>query len=105
MSNNIESPWIPMQMHNFNNTKSELSSIQIFWDNVTGNLNGFVNILVTNNIAAKSILLTYSINSSSNKNNSIIVAVEPIYTFVKIYYTKNQINSGQLNVVANFKDL
>ncbi len=105
MGNDIESAWIPMQMNNFNNSKSEITSLQIIWDNVTGTLNGFINIFVTNNINFKSLLVTYNINTNSNKNSAVIIEINPIYSFLKINYSKNQITSGQLNVIANFKDL
>ena len=107
MANDFETNWIDMQVDNSYNlndkSKVEVASIQIFWDSVVGVLNGYIEIYSTNTIDSKAFLATYNINSASNKDNSILLELKPIYKSIKLLYHKNGITDGRLNAFLYYK--
>jgi len=103
MANNLETHWMPIVMNTITQKqKSKASSLQIYWDKVLGTLNGFINLYMTNDFQTKSLVATYNINTASNKTNSVLIELNPIYGFIKLEYSKNLIISGQLNAILNY---
>lgn len=103
MANNLETHWMPIVMKTMldkNSTKA--TSLQIFWDKANGIMNGFINIYITNDFQSKTLLVTYNVNSISNKSNSILLELNPVYSFIKLEYSKNQIVDGLLNATLNY---
>ena len=105
MSYDTVTNWMPMYMEGINKKNSKLVSMQIFWKNAVGTLNGFINVYVTNNIEGKGLSATYNINTASNTNNSILVELDSVFSFIKIEYAKNQITGGQLNAILNYVEV
>jgi len=106
MANNLETHWIPIVMNTISQKRiSKASSLQIYWNNVLGTLNGFINLYMTNDFKTKSLVATYNINTISNKLNSILIELNPIYGFIKLEYSKNQIMAGQLNAILNYVEV
>lgn len=107
MANDFETHWADMQIDNSYNLNEKIKvdavSIQIFWDSAVGILNGYIEIYSTNSIDSKAFTATYNINSASNKDNSILVELKPVFKSIKIIYHKNQITDGRLNAILYYK--
>lgn len=106
MSLNMETYWIPLQQEEVLGHRKAMDavSVQIIWESVIGILNGVIELFVTNELNSKSLLSTYNVDTTSNKNDSILANLSLNYGYLKIKFTKNSIISGKLNVIIKYEE-
>jgi hypothetical protein len=99
MDSNYESDWIPIFQEEISGIrkKTTAQSLQILWYGVEGNLDGTIELYATNDMITASLGATIIINSTSNINNSQMFLINPLFNYIKIKYTANNITAGTLN--------
>ncbi len=100
MSQAWESEWLPFRTK-FNDSGKEFfaTCIEFFWESVSGNFDGVLSILVSNNRKTFRILKSFEVNSIGNLQNSLFFAIYfPSFEFFKIKYQPNGIIDGKLNI-------
>jgi hypothetical protein len=100
MGSNYESEWIPIVQEEIYGIrkKSSAESLQLLWYNVEGTLDGIIELYASNDMSSPSLGATVAVNSTSNMNNSQMFLINPLFNYIKVKYTANNISSGILNV-------
>lgn len=101
MSRRWESNWLPFR-YSENESAWEhqnASSLEFVWQNVGGNLNGKINLYVSNNQKTYKLLKSFDIASVANETDSLFLSLYyPSFEFFKIVFEPYGITSGQLYV-------
>lgn len=108
MSSDFESDWIPVQIDKIANfgKNSFADSLQIYWEDVTGTLDGKIELFISNVQDSMTLGNTYNIETASNIDDSeFIVLSHILFKYLKIKYTKNNITGGKLNAILAFSDI
>jgi len=100
MSNGYDSDWIPL--FTGEGQHKAATSLQVVWGEVTGTLDGTIEILVSNDAESGVVAVIIEIDIVSNIEDSTMISIYPFYRFLKMKYTKNAITGGVLNAVLNF---
>lgn len=101
MGQNAESDWILIEKDNFfdfEKKEQRIKSIQILWDNVSGELNGELIFLLSNDMEFSTLSKVMKIKSSSNKDDADLLVFYPCFKYLKIIYKKNGITDGILTI-------
>ena len=104
MNVDFETEWFPVRLDPFNgDMKSSAVSIQISWKDVTGTLDGTIEVLASNDQLMESIGTSININSENNESDSEMFVLYPSFNFIKLKYTKNGITGGKMNAVIQYE--
>ena len=104
MNTDFETEWFPIQFDPFNNEmKAVASSVQVSWKDVTGTLNGSVEVIASNDQVMNSIGCTLNINSGFNETDSEMLILYPSFNYIKLKFTKNGITGGTMNAVIQYE--
>jgi hypothetical protein len=107
MANDHETYWVQLHLDGitYNRKMLHAVSIQIIWDGVTGTLNGIVEVYQTNDQESRSLISSYNVNSSSNKNNSVLDVLSSVSGYMKVKYISNGITGGSLSFNVNYEEV
>jgi hypothetical protein len=99
MDSNYESDWFPIFQDEINGIRKRTiaQSLQLLWYGVEGTLDGTIELLASNDMEAASLGATVVVNSTSNIDNSQMFLINPLFNYIKIKYTANNITAGILN--------
>lgn len=104
MNVDFETEWFSVRLDPFNGEmKSSAVSIQINWKDVTGALNGTIDVIASDDQVMESMGTTVNINSENNESDSEMFVLYPSFNFIKLKYTKNGISGGTLNAVIQYE--
>jgi hypothetical protein len=107
MSLDLETDWIPVQLDEISNfgKRAIAESLQISWHNVTGTLNGEIEVYISNDQYGQSLGNTYSIDTESNIEDCEFIVLSHIhFKYIKLKYSKNSITDGILNVNLSYSN-
>jgi hypothetical protein len=107
MSGDFETDWFPVLLDEINNfgRKAIAESLQISWQNVTGTLDGKIDIYISNDQHGQSMGNTYLIDTTSNIEDCEFIVLSHIhFKFIKLKYSKNSITGGLLNANLSFSE-
>ncbi len=101
MSYDLETDWMPLSVNGsgYGDSQKSAKSLQISWSGVQGDLDGAINIYVSNNPDVKTLARSYTISTESNLNDSEMIMIYPGFNFIKIEYISNGISAGYLNAI------
>lgn len=105
MDNDLETGWIPVFIDKIRNfgEKARAESLEIYWNDVTGDLDGKIQLFISNGQGSKALGNTYDIDGSSNVEDCEFIVLDHInFKYLKIKYIKNSITGGTLNAVLGF---
>jgi hypothetical protein len=104
MDSDFESDWFPINSEGSGSKSSSrvASSLQVTWDNVSGILNGKIEVLSSNDAVSQVVGYTLNINTNSNIEDSELLILQPGFNFIKLKYNKNGILNGILNAVLTY---
>jgi hypothetical protein len=99
MDSDYESEWIPVFQEEISGyRKSAIAqSVQITWNNADGLLDGRIDIIASNNMVSSSVGTSLFVTSVSNISNSEMLVLNPLFLYIKIKYTANNITNGYLS--------
>jgi hypothetical protein len=103
MSGNLETEAIEL-IHNDlyeNRIKEYSNSLAIIWQEVEGDLNGELQILVSLDSEFWTMADVVPINNETNSSDTMIYLIDPYVKFIKIKFNKNNIISGNLTAVLS----
>jgi len=98
MNGDYETDWFPMKYKKMNAV-----SLEIGWKNVAGSFDGEIEIYVSNDTISKSLGEIITIDSSTNEDNNLLLILNVDSQFIKLYFRKNNIVSGELTVNLAYK--
>lgn len=101
MSRRWESNWLPFRFSESEPAwrQQSASSLEFVWRNVGGNLNGKINLYVSNNQKTYKLLKSFDVASVANETDSLFLSLYyPSFEFFKIVFEPYGITSGQLYV-------
>lgn len=107
MALNTESDWVLIESYSFFDSpgkEQKLKSLQVSWDGVTGELNGELIFLLSNDMEFSTISKVLNINSGSNINDTELLVFYPCFKYLKILYKKNGITNGILSITMSNND-
>jgi len=93
MGQDYSSEWLTLKYN-----KMKAVSVQIVWSSVVGSMNGVLEISVSNQPPAGTLVQQISINSSDNEADCLILMLNPQFAFIRFEYLKHQIISGELSI-------
>ncbi len=104
MNNDLDTGWIPVfsQYPSTIDEPKQLNSIQIYWQDVSGNFDGEIEILASSNPDTSSIGSKIIVNSVSNINDSYLLVVNPSFEYLRFIYRKNNILNGLLSITLSY---
>ena len=104
MSRNCESDWYSFVQDSYKSkqNKAIAGSMQIIWAGAAGNLDGKLQIIVSNDGLSSSVAYEFEINSVTNINDCLLVLLMPNFRFYKLKYIANNINAGILNAFVYY---
>ena len=94
--------WIPLTD---SSGKLNATSLQLTWKNVTGILNGIINIYTANSQDYGSLALTIDVDSATNENDTCMITVYPMYYLLRIEFQKNGITGGLINGFLYYSEI
>lgn len=97
MVSDFETDWFPLNYFYLNNEKLKALSIQIVWESVEGNLDGYIDVLVTNDVNTKAQGSRFFVNVNSNVADALIILLIPGFDYIKLKYVSNGTTNGLLN--------
>ena len=104
MDKDFTSDWIEAVMKDFaGKNKATIGNVQIIWQGVSFNPDATVSVEVTNDLQYKTVLGTYNIDSTDNRENSLMIEMSPGFGFIRFVYTANSVSAGLLNVNINYE--
>lgn len=101
MSRRWESNWLPFRYSESESDwrQQNACSIEFAWQNADGNLNGKINLYVSNNQKTYKLLKSFDVASATNESDSLFISLYyPSFEFFKIIFEPYGITSGQLYV-------
>ena len=106
MSNNFESDWfqVVQNQFQFENKSKKAKSLQISWDSVTGQIDGAIDILISNDVDYQTLVKTINIKENTNIEDCLMIILFNDFQFIKIRYKKNNITSGKLCAFLSYND-
>lgn len=105
MANDFETNWLPLRMEGaqtFGGAR-EAASLQIYWSEADGTLDGTIDVYLTNDQNGKSLAGSYTVDCAENKDDAILIELSQSCEYLKILYTKNGVTDGYLNAVLSYK--
>ena len=72
-------------------------SLQIWWQDIQGTIDGKIKIYASNVKPAKKKIAEVNINSAENADDAVFFQIIPVYRFIYFEYVKNSISSGKIN--------
>lgn len=96
MGDDFETQWQSFTLEHPNEKLSAVG-LQIVWQNAIGELTGTIKLLATIVPSAETVIQTVAVNSASNLTNSVLIELNPVYTYLKLRFTANGITNGLLN--------
>lgn len=93
MGQDYSGEWLTLQ-HN----KMKAVSVQVVWSSVIGSLNGVLEISVSNQPPAGTLVQRITINSADNESDCLILMLNPQFLFIRFEYLKYQIIAGELSI-------
>ncbi|MBI5325029.1 MAG: hypothetical protein HZB41_07140 [Ignavibacteriae bacterium] len=103
MNSNFETEWFPIQYELPNDGIKSASSVQVSWKDVTGTLDGTIEIIASVDQVMESIGCTLNINSDYNVSDSEMFLLYPSFNYIKLKFTKNGITGGMMNAVIQYE--
>lgn len=85
--------WLPLD-HN----KMKAVSVQIVWNNAIGSMDGVLEISVSNQPPAGTLVQRVAVNSWDNTADCLILMLNPQFRYIRFDYLKYRIISGQLSI-------
>lgn len=79
-------------------------SLQIWWQDMQGTLDGKIIIYASNLKPAKKKIAEVSIDCADNVNDTVFFQIIPVYRFIYVEYIKNGITGGRINTVLFLAD-
>ncbi|MGA2296009.1 MAG: hypothetical protein ABSG15_00490 [FCB group bacterium] len=106
MNEDYETDWFPLISESLykNSKKATAESLQISWYNVTGTLNGTIELISSNDMENSVSGLSVRIDSSSNQSNAVLIVLLSVFRYFKLKYTKNGITNGSLSAVVAYSE-
>ncbi len=102
LNSDFQTDWIPMEQTILGKTEFVAASAQISWENVTGTLNGNLQVQVSNDGVTPSFISNISVNCAMNKDNAEILSVESVFRYIRFSFSKNGIASGTMDIIMNY---
>lgn len=104
MDNDLDTGWIPVfsQYPSITNEQKLINSIQIYWLDVSGILDGEIEIFASSNPDTSSLGSKIQVNTPSNIDDSYLLLVHPSFEYLRFIYRKNNINSGRLYITLSY---
>lgn len=105
MDDDLETDWMPVFIDEISNfgKKARAESLELYWKDVTGVLDGEIQIFISNGQGGKALGNTYFIEEPSNIEDCEFIVLDHInFKYLKIKYIKNNITGGTLNAVIGF---
>jgi hypothetical protein len=85
--------WIPLE-HN----KMKAVSVQVVWSSVIGSMDGILEISVSNQPPASTLVQSIAINSSDNSADCSVLMLNPQFAYIRFDYIKHRIIAGELSI-------
>ncbi len=104
MNNDLDTGWIPV-FSTYPTVFDEdmpINSVQIFWKEVTGELDGEIEIIASSHPDTASVGSKITINSASNIDDSYLFIVHPSFEYLRFIYRKNNISNGKLTISLSY---
>jgi hypothetical protein len=104
MNDNFETGWFPAKLDPISNMGKVgiASSLQISWTDVTGTLDGIIEIYASNDISSKSLGRSINVNSGTNEIDSEMLLFYGNFNYLKIKFIKNGISSGKMTAIIDY---
>lgn len=94
----LDSQWMPIRTGN-----KKAVSLQVIWQNLTGTLNGRIDVLVTNDTRYSSFLTSFAVDSADNANDAAKLIIDAPFRFLKLEYIPNGITGGDISAIINYE--
>ena len=104
MDKDFTSDWIEGTTTDFKGRERfAAANVQIVWTNVSLNPDATISIEITNDLHYKSVSGIYNIDSSDNSDDTLMIALNGGYRFIRFVYTANSVLTGNLSVIMNYE--
>ncbi len=104
MSDNFETEWFPAKLDPVSNMGKIgiASSLQLTWKDVTGTLDGIIEVYASNDASLKSLGKTISVNTTTNEADSEMFLFIGYFSYFKIKFIKNGISGGKMTAIIDY---
>lgn len=105
MNIDFDSGWLPVNSIGsfYPGYEGELQSLQISWSEVSGTHDAQIRIYVSNDCDARSLIEQIDIDSISNVDDCVAIAMPDNFEFLRIDYISNSLTGGKLSICASYK--
>jgi|DewCreStandDraft_4_1066084.scaffolds.fasta_scaffold02152_9 hypothetical protein len=105
MDKDIETDWISVRYNIKNGLDLSASSIQIIWSEVEGSLDGYIDMMVTNNLDYQTLGGRFYVNFNSNVDDALIIVIIPGFDYLKLKYVSNGTTKGLLTASISYSKI
>lgn len=82
--------------------KIRAKSIEFIWSEVSGFLNGNIELYFSNDLDSKSLCCSFAINTENNKDDTDLFIIENNFEYMTAKYIKNGISSGKVKIIIKY---
>ncbi|MEI6091411.1 MAG: hypothetical protein WCR42_13230 [bacterium] len=85
--------WFPL-----NYIKMKAVSVQVVWTAGVGTMDGILEISVSNQPPAGTLVQRIAINSADNESDCLILMLNPQFSYIRFNFLKHRIIAGELSI-------
>ena len=97
------SEWIPLTIRSMSDKKYSAKSIQISWKNISGNINGRLDLLLSNDESKYTQVDSFIIDTIDNSEDVIICDINTGAEYMCLKFSKLEILNGKLEVLIIYE--